>query len=142
MIYNNNSQLDREDVAVLFAAMVQVGEVHGEDLDRSMVAVGYGEALARCIAAAGYVAQLHTPECEEWDGLRWFEVLESFDTESLAYLLYLLEVAEGEDTPVDWHDAVREAVVKWFNLSGEPWLADADGYPKLSSAGGLLLGDE
>lgn len=140
MINTNTTQLDREDAAVLFAAMVQVVEHHGEDLDRSLVAVGYGEGLARCIAAAGFVAQFHTPKGGDWDGCVWFERLEEHDPESLAYLLFNLDISEEDDDRDEWFAAIRETVVVWLGSRGEQVLLSDDSAPNLSSAGNLLLG--
>jgi quinol monooxygenase YgiN len=117
MIYQCSKELDREDVAVLFAAMVQVAEVHGETLDRSLVTIGYGEGLQRCEYAAKVLAELQGDDVQDddWDGCVWFEMLESYEPKSLAYRLFTLEETwEDRDAGAAWFAAVNGVVQAWI----------------------------
>ena len=91
MITKNSTRLDKEDAAVLFLAMCKFGEENNEgglQLDRSLVSVGFAEMMQRAELAARVVAQQHTEEGDDWDGVVWFELLERTDVESLAAKLF------------------------------------------------------
>ncbi|MDX9668728.1 hypothetical protein [Pseudomonas sp. P8_250] len=131
MIRKNTGLLDIEDAAVLFAAMTEIVEIHEEELDRTLVTIGYGEGLARCMKAAEYVAKYHTPEGDNWDGVEWFERLEATDVDSLAYQLFVHEACLEEERRENWEAGIRGIVLAWYESCGEV----PNPFPSLSSDG-------
>lgn len=116
MIYQYSKELDRGDVAVLFAAMAQVAEVHVDTLDRSLVTIGYDEGLNRCEYAAKVLAELQGDDVQDddWDGCVWFEVLQSYSPKSLAYRLFILELIQEDGNAAEWAATVRAVVQAWL----------------------------
>lgn len=116
MISDNTRELDKDDVAVLFSAMVAVNTSELAELaDRSLVGIGYGEALARCERAARIVAEEHREEGDDWDGVWWFEIFESAREGCLAHRLFMLDAPE-EMGGGAWGAAIREIVLAWLAL--------------------------
>lgn len=115
MIYENSKRLDREDVAILFAAMVMVNENHSETLDKTLTSIGYSEGLARCEEAARHIADLQGEDEPDrnWDGCIWYEMLERFDAGSLAYRLFSMDATEDEGL-TEWRAAVLDVVQTWI----------------------------
>ena len=117
MILHNVRQLDAEDAAVLFAAVVKFDQANEEadsPFDVSIARVGYADMLERCRLAAMIIATLHVDEGDDWDGVVWFELLEAFDEDSLgARLLHKLDESDLDE------DGVRAVTINWLeNMEG------------------------
>lgn len=123
MILQNDRTNDAEDVGVLFHAIISYAEANAEQLDRSLVAAGYGKLLELAQEAAEEVALLHDDEGGMWDGVVWYQRLADFSNESLAAGLF------ASDDP-----DVTALVVKWLlsfgyvelSRSGKRWSFDSD----------------
>ena len=89
MILSNTRATEKEDVAVLFHAILRYAEANEERSDRSIVSVGYGKLLEVAEQAATEIALQHKEERDFWDGVVWLEQLECIDEESLAEALFL-----------------------------------------------------
>lgn len=118
MINKNTRQIDKEDAAVLFAAVVKFDQANDESdnpHDVSIARVGYADMFERCRLAAQIIATCHVDEGDDWDGVVWFELLEAFDEESLgARLLHKLDESELDA------DGVRAVTLNWLeNLEGD-----------------------
>ena len=115
MININSRQIDAEDAAALFAAVVEFVRNDEEECayDVSIVrAGGYAATFARCIKAAAIVAAAHVEEGDEWDGVVWFELLEKTDADSLACkLITMPEDIEGTD---EENDYIRTVTLAWL----------------------------
>lgn len=88
MILFNTRTTDKEDVAVLFHAILRYAEANEERLDRSIASVGYSHLLEVAEHAATEIALQHKEQGDSWDGVVWFELLECIDEESLAESLF------------------------------------------------------
>lgn len=84
MILTNERIKDSEDVGVLFHALIRCVEASEAELDRSLVAVGYGRLLDLADNAAEHLALHSVDEGDNWDGTVWFERLEDISDQSLA----------------------------------------------------------
>lgn len=102
MIHSSTRHTEKEDVAVLFHAILRYAEANEERLDRSIVSMGYGNLLEIAEHAATEIALQHKEQGDLWDGVVWFERLECIDCESLAEALC-------EDQP-----NVGVTVTKWL----------------------------
>lgn len=112
MINYNTRQIDNEDAAVLFAAVVKFAEsidVAGSPFDVSIARVGYADMFERCRLAAQLIATLHVDEGDDWDGGVWFALLEAFDEDSLG--ARLLHKLDESDLDVD---GVRAVTINWL----------------------------
>jgi hypothetical protein len=123
MIFNNDRNTDAEDVGVLLHAIFTYAEANAEQLDRSLVAVGYAKLLELAQEAAKEVALLHDDERDLWDGVVWYERLADCADNSLAAGLF------ATDDP-----DVTALVVKWLlsfgyvelSHDGKRWSFDTD----------------
>lgn len=122
MIIHQKRQIDSEDMAVLFAAVVKFDAANdeAEDIrDVSLARSGFMRVLDRCRKAADLLAMLHVDEGDEWDGVVWLELLESFEDDSLAAQLLLIDEDElCEDDEVD--DQIRAIVMDWLQENDQP----------------------
>lgn len=88
MILDDNRSTDPEDVAVLFAAILQYGYANEERLDQSIQSIGYANLMSHATRAATAIAADHDDEGDSWDGCIWLERLSEHESGSLAERLY------------------------------------------------------
>ena len=91
MINSNDRTKDSEDVGVLFHALIRYVGANEDRLDVSVTCAGYGKLLELASSAATEIALHHRDEGDNWDGVIWFERLESIGEDSLAKSLFFLE---------------------------------------------------
>lgn len=115
MILQNDRTYDAEDAGVLFHAIISYAQANAEQMDRSLVAAGYGNLLELAQDAAEQVALLHDDEGDLWDGVVWYERLADVGDDSLAAGLFATDEPD-----------VTALVVKWLLSFG---------YVELSHAG-------
>lgn len=107
MISQDSRHTDKDDVAVLFRAMVHFEAANADDIDTTMASIGFAELLTRAEVAAEVIAECHEAEGANWDNAMWLDRLENIEDGSLAAELYQLDSDHSAHVVVavkDWLD--------------------------------------